>query len=645
MVSTRSNNVKYTKKTTKKNNLVVNDNSDYSSDNDSDLEYINDDIDKYKSDSDSEYNPGSESESDSDSELKITHSNNINISNKISNKSIKRKPNTVTNDINNKRTRIDSNFENSYSPIETSIYNQLVSGIAEKMTDDTIEIQKNKESERDNKWKKSLTKREIKKYDNEYKLISEKIKIAPTINDILQTNMPFNVKCELMEKIIILDNVQSDTFDHLNITKDILETIDKYKKFDLDAVSYIKYEKIEKELNDAVSDDIPLNFKILKSNMPYKNKIAVYNAHKYYKTLVDTSSESSKLLNWIESILKLPTELLPLNISLDNKLNYKTNTISKFLSDVNYSMNNEIYGMTNVKEQILCILNNKITNPKLIGSSIGLSGPQGVGKTQIIKVLSNAIKLPFESISLGGMSDSDHLLGHGYTYEGSRCGAITESLMNMKYLNGILFFDEIDKISTTKAGDEITKALIHITDFTQNNEFCDKYLGNSIKIDLSNLWFIYSLNYKELIDKTLLDRLTIIDVSGYTINEKKEMAIKYLIPTVLKNIGLSEKNCISFSDESLLLMINKTNDMYDETTKDKDGKSGVRKLKDCISDIITKLNYLKSIIQEDGTYGDLKPSFAIKDFKLPYVVKEKDIETLNIFTKNIETDNTYSMYI
>jgi ATP-dependent Lon protease len=495
-----------------------------------------------------------------------------------------------------------------------------------------------------NEWQQDLSKVEIKKYEPEYILISKKISIIPKIQDILTVKMPFKIKCNLLEKIIILNNIQIDTFEHLGLKNSILEEIENYKLFNMDNVDYSNYKEIEKKLNDNKDYNIPLNYRILSSEMSFKNKTAVYNKFKFYNTLNESSNESSKLLNWIETILNLPTKTIPLNILV----NSKNNTISKFLYDVNYILNAEIYGMKNVKEQILCILNNKITNPKAIGSSIGLVGPQGVGKTQIIKVLSKAIKLPFSSISLSGMTDSDHLLGHGFTYEGSRCGAIVDSLSNMKFLNGILFFDEIDKISKTPAGDGISKALLHITDFTQNNEFCDKYLGNNIKIDLSNIWFIYSLNYKELIDKTLLDRISLIEVSGYTTTEKKEMSIKYLIPNALKNIGLDKAmttvtNCISFSDDALNLIIKKTNELYDTDTKDKSGNSGVRKLKDCIADTISKINYLNNLIQDDGSYGELIPSFAIKNFKLPYVINTKDINTLNIFAKDVETTH-YGMY-
>jgi ATP-dependent Lon protease len=163
-------------------------------------------------------------------------------------------------------------------------------------------------------------------------------------------------------------------------------------------------------------------------------------------------------------------------------------------------------------------------------------------------------------------------------------------------------------------------------------------------MNLSNMWFIYSLNYTELIDKTLADRIPIIHIDGYNTNQKLEMSKRHLIPTAIKNVHLDKKD-ISFSDDALTYIITETNKMYSETTKDKNGNSGVRKLKDAISNVITKINFLKNIILEDGTYGDLNISFAIKDFKLPFVVERKHIDTLKVLSKKESIDPPMNMYM
>lgn len=518
-------------------------------------------------------------------------------------------------------------------------YQHFVDEVVETMVEDAHNnIQKKKAEIRDKRWKKNLTKRDIKKYDPEYKNICNVISVMPTIESILKIDMPFKSKCDLMEQLIILDNMQPDTFEHLNLKTSLNEEIDKFQKSNLDKSMYTKYTNIERKLESISYDELPLKYKILGSDMSFDNKIAVYRKYKYWDTLTDSTSENAKLLNWLNTALNIPTKTTQLAVSIkDGNV-----AINKFLYDVKYILNKEIYGMENVKEQILCVLNNKITNPNLIGSSLGLVGSQGVGKTNIIKVLAKAVSLSFTSISLGGMSDSDHFVGHSFTYEGSRPGIIVDSLIQMKSLNGIIFLDEIDKISKTTHGEEISKTLLHLCDFTQNHEFCDKYLGNDIKINLSQMWFIYSLNYKHLIDKTLLDRLTIIEVAGYSDNQKKEMTLQYLLPASLKNINLN-KDDITFSDEALNYIIEETNKMYDDETKDKNNTSGVRKLKDAIGNLVMKINYLKNIILDDGTYGELKPSFGIPNFKLPFVVRKEHIDKLAILAKG-ENEPHMGMY-
>ena len=551
------------------------------------------------------------------------------------NKSKKSKDDSENSDIN--LDECSSADDTDYT--DAPAYQHFVNEVVETMVEDAHNsIQKKKAEIRDKQWKTNLTKRDIKKYEPEYKNICDVISVMPTIESLLKTEMPFKSKCDLMEKLIILDNTQPETLDHLNLKISLNEEINKFQKAKLDKSFYEKYNDIEKELESVNYDELPLKYKILGSEMSFTNKVAVYSKYKYWNTLNDSAGENAKILNWINTALNLPTKTMQLTVSIkDGNV-----AINKFLYDVRYILNEEIYGMENIKEHILCILNNKITNPNLIGSSLGLVGSQGVGKTNIIKVLAKAISLSFTSISLGGMSDSDHFVGHSFTYEGSRPGIIVDSLIQMKSLNGIIFFDELDKISKTNHGDEISKMLLHLCDFTQNHDFCDKYLGNDIKINLSQMWFIYSLNYKHLIDKTLLDRLTIIEVAGYSDNQKKEMAIQYLLPASLKNINLT-KGDITFSDESLNYIIAETNKMYDDETKDKNNMSGVRKLKDAIGNLVMKINYLKNIILENGTYGELNPSFGIPNFKLPFIIQKQHIDKLAILTKG-ENELYMNMY-
>jgi ATP-dependent Lon protease len=279
-----------------------------------------------------------------------------------------------------------------------------------------------------------------------------------------------------------------------------------------------------------------------------------------------------------------------------------------------------------------------IVNPECNNMNLALIGPQGVGKTALANALANAIDLEFVQINLGGCTDSSFLLGHSYTYEGSAPGIIVDSVIKMKSKNGIIFFDEIDKISKTCSGDEISKSLLHIIDRTQNFQFKDKYLGD-FKIDLSKIWFIFSLNYENELDKTLKDRLNIIHIDGYTKTEKTDIVLKYLLPKYLKKINMKISD-ITFTDKALKYIIDKTNELYDTSTCDNNGLSGVRQLENCIQQILHKLSFIKNSNNFELFSGSFKLS---KPIILPYVITTNSIEELGIFKKNESSYN--SMYM
>lgn len=203
--------------------------------------------------------------------------------------------------------------------------------------------------------------------------------------------------------------------------------------------------------------------------------------------------------------------------------------------------------------------------------------------TMIARTLSDALSFPFEQISFGGVSGSEFLLGHDYTYIGSKPGEIAKSMIRMKYKNGILFFDEFEKVSSKK---DIISTLLHITDFTQNHEFRDNYLSE-VKIDLSNVWFIYSMNNLPE-DPALRDRLFLIEVPGYSTTEKINILIDYLLPKALSNIGL-DKNQVLCTPEVAKIVIKNSNET-----------EGIRTLERTIKDIINKIHFL--VTNKDATW-------------------------------------------
>ena len=173
----------------------------------------------------------------------------------------------------------------------------------------------------------------------------------------------------------------------------------------------------------------------------------------------------------------------------------------------------------------------------------------------LAKIIADVINLPICQIALGGISDASFLEGHSFTYTGSEPGYIAKAVTQMGCTNGIIFLDEIDKISKTDKGKELEHALLHITDFTQNHDFRDKYMPE-IPIDLSDHIFIYSMNSTKNMDKALLSRIPIIHFDGYTSEQKIEIIQKFLLPEILKNYDFLSTDIMIPIDTAKLLIKN-----------------------------------------------------------------------------------------
>ena len=314
--------------------------------------------------------------------------------------------------------------------------------------------------------------------------------------------------------------------------------------------------------------------KVLDWNTTDENKSFVLSKLNQFENL-NGSSEYFKLKSWINKLMNIPfgTYIKP-PVNKDS-----TNSeICKYLNYTRQEFDNNIYGHEETKDQLIKIIAQTITNSNEGGNVFALQGPPGVGKTAIIHDgISKALNRPFAFISLGGATDSAYLEGFDYTYEGSNHGKIVEVLMQTKCMNPVIYFDELDKVSDTPKGEEIINILMHITDVTQNFCFSDKYFSG-ISFDLSKVIMIFSFNDVNKVSRILRDRMKIIKVGGYKLQDKLIIVQNYILPKLLKSFDLTE-NIIKFDQNIIEFIIeNYTNE------------GGVRKLKEIINDILLEVN-------------------------------------------------------
>ncbi len=381
---------------------------------------------------------------------------------------------------------------------------------------------------------------------------------------------------ELIKKFIKFTSIKEDNEE--NEIRFFKNNLDIYKKKEF-------VNELE-EINKLIYNDKPQLFELIHKNIPIQYKSIVLKKINDIKNDESESSEKYKLKKWIYSFLKIPFyKYIPFPISFENKESCK-----QYLKESEIILNDCTYGMDNVKSQFIQLIGKWIVNSNSNGMVIGLKGPMGVGKTTIIKNgISKILNRSFSFIALGGASDGSYLDGHSYTYEGSTYGKIVDILIQTNSLNPIIFFDELDKVSTSERGNEIIGILTHITDSTQNENFQDKYFSE-ISIDLSKCLFVFSFNNEELVNPILKDRMYVIDVKGYDKKEKVIIAKKYILPEILKEYNFTEKQII-FRDDIIEYIIDKTK-----------SEEGVRNLKRNMECIVSKLNIIRIKTDDFETY-------------------------------------------
>lgn len=292
------------------------------------------------------------------------------------------------------------------------------------------------------------------------------------------------------------------------------------------------------------------------------------------------SPEYSVQLNYLQTMVNLPWG------------EYTTDNLN--LKRAQRTLDRDHYGMEKVKERILEYMAVLQLRGNLKSPILCLYGPPGVGKTSLGKSIASAMKRKYVRVSLGGVHDESEIRGHRRTYIGAMPGRIIKSLQKAGSSNPVFILDEIDKVTQNTINGDPSSALLEVLDPEQNNAFHDNYLD--VDYDLSHVMFIATANDLNTIPRPLLDRMEIIEVSGYITEEKIEIAKRHLVPRELKNTGLeANEPKIKFNKASLEKII-------EQYTRE----SGVRQLEKQINKALRKMAFNKAM---DGelAYTDITP--------------------------------------
>ena len=333
--------------------------------------------------------------------------------------------------------------------------------------------------------------------------------------------------------------------------------------------------------------------KILKVKMPENAEEESLRQLKKLERMHPDTAETATLRNWLDIITDLPWS----KASKDN-LNLKK--AEKILND-------DHYGLERVKERIIESLAVRKLREKPKGSILCLVGPPGVGKTSLGRSVARALNRKFMRLSLGGLHDEAEIRGHRRTYVGAMPGRIIQAIQQAGTNNPLIMLDEIDKVGADFRGDP-SSALLEVLDPEQNSSFRDNYLG--VTFDLSNVMFMTTANMLDTVQAALRDRMETISLSGYTEEEKLEIAKRHLIPKQIEENGLA-KDDVKFERKALAKMIS-------EYTQE----AGLRQLEREIGKVCRKA--ARSKAELDGKFTQMRVTTDnLKDFlRVPKIFNE-----------------------
>ena len=453
---------------------------------------------------------------------------------------------------------------------------------------------------RDREFKTAME--DLRNLVNDYINVSEDIPdeasfaIKNITNDIMAlnfvcSNMPFPVKEKI--KLLEMESVKERLFNVMKIInreinlQNLKADIRNKTREDIDEQqrNYFLQQQIKNMQAEMGNESSPEKYELMKKAEGKKWSAEISKT--FYKeadkldNLNPQSPEFNVLLNYLQTLVSLPWG------------EYTTDDLD--LKRAQKILDQDHYGMEKVKERILEYMAVLALRGDLKSPILCLYGPPGVGKTSLGKSIASAMKRKYVRVSLGGLHDEAEIRGHRRTYIGAMPGRIIKSIQKAGSSNPVFILDEIDKVTQMTHNGDPASAMLEVLDPEQNNAFHDNYLD--VDYDLSQVLFIATANNLSTIPRPLLDRMEIIEVSGYITEEKIEIAKRHLIPREQDNTGLNVKGLKPTFNKAAIEMI------IERYTRE----SGVRQLEKQINKSLRKIAY-KRQLEDHSNYKKITPA-------------------------------------